>query len=66
MPLAHVVLHDRIAAAKSVLVSQPLEEPLRRVTLLAVRATIFLEDPVDDAGEPIQLGTMGRTTPAVR
>ena len=53
-----IFLHDRVAAGKAVLVAQPLEDPVRRVPLLArhVRVGVDLKDRVDDAGEPVQLG----------
>ena len=49
------------------LVPQPLEDPVRRVALLArhVRIRVRLQDRVDDAGEPIQLGPPDRLGPPV-
>ena len=49
------------------LVPQPLEDPMRRVALLArhVRIRVRLQDRVDDAGEPVQLGPPDRLRPAV-
>ena len=35
IPLAHIVLDDRVATGKPVLVAQPVEHPLGRMTLLA-------------------------------
>ena len=63
----HMVLHDRVAAAEPVLVAQPLEDSVRRVPLLArhVRGRVSLKDRVDDAGEPVQLGSPDRLRPAV-
>jgi hypothetical protein len=51
----HVVLHDRQPAAISVLGAQPLEDPLRGVSLLRWTALIILQDPIDDAHERAQL-----------
>ena len=53
--LAHVILHDGVAAGEPVLVPQPLENPLGRVTLLAALADIVPQPLVDDLGEPVQL-----------
>ena len=66
-PGTHIVLHDGIAAAEPVLVPQPLEDPVRRVALLAryVRIRVRLQDRVDDTGEPVQLGPPDRLRPAV-
>ena len=52
-----VVLHDRVAAREPVLVPKPLEDPMRRVPLLArhIRGPVRLKDRVDDAGEAFQL-----------
>ena len=63
--LADIVLNDRVAAGEPVLVSKPLEYLLRRVPLLAVRAPILFEDPVDDAREWIELRSPRRAAPSV-
>ena len=58
LPLrADVVLGDRVAAREPVLVPQTLEDPIRRVPLLAwhIRGPVRLQDRVDDAGEALQL-----------
>ena len=49
------------------LVAKALEYPVRRVALLArhVRIRVRLQDRVDDAGEPVQLGPPDRLRPAV-
>ena len=54
-----------MVAGESVLVPEALEDLLRRVALLAVIPLIVLEDPVDDAGERIELRTPRRTAPPV-
>ena len=62
-----IILHDRIPAREPVLVAQPLENPVRRVPLLArhVRIGVRLQDRVDDAGEPVQLRPPHRLPPPV-
>ena len=64
-PLVHVVLYDRDPAGISVLVSQPLEDPLRGMLLLGRLTLIFLQDPVNDPEERIQLGARRRPAPPV-
>jgi hypothetical protein len=54
-PLVHVVLYDRNPAGIAVLVSQPLEDPLGGMLLLGRLPLIFLQDPIDDPEEGIQL-----------
>ena len=49
-PARHVVLHDRDAAREAVLVAQPLENPLRGVTLLLRPILVGRQDRIDDAG----------------
>ena len=63
----HIVLHDGVTAAEPVLVAKTLEDPVRRVTLLArhVRIRVRLQDRVNDAGEPVQLGPPDRLRPPV-
>ena len=58
---------DRVAAGKPVLVPQTLENPMRRVPLLArhVRIRVRLQDRVDDAGEPVQLRPPYRLRPPI-
>ena len=53
--LAHIVLHDRVAAAEPVLGAKPVEDTLGRVALLAGLVGIVLQPLVDDLGEPVQL-----------
>ena len=62
-----IVLHDRVAAREPVLVLQPLEDPIRRVPLLArhIRVRVRLQDRVDDAGEALQLRPPHRLRPAI-
>ena len=58
--LAHIVLHDRVAAAEPVLGAKPVENALGRVALLAQLLQILLQPLVDDLGEPVQLRTPNR------
>ena len=62
-----IILHDRVAAAEPVLVAQTLEDPMRRVPLLArhVRIRVRLQDRVDDVGEPVQLRPPHRSGPPI-
>ena len=66
-PGTHIVLHDGVTAAEPVLVAKTLEDPVRRVQLLArhLRIRVRLQDRVDDAGEPVQLRPPHRLGPAV-
>ena len=50
---ADVVLHNGDLARKAVLITQPLEYPLRCVTLLLRTILILFQDTVDNTG-PIQ------------
>ena len=63
--LPDVVLDDGVLADEPILVPQPLEDPLRRVALLPGNAQVRLQDPVDDAGEGLQLGLPGWILPPV-
>ena len=63
--LSHVVLDYGVLAAEPILVPEPLEDALRRVALLPGNAQIRLQDPVDDAGEGLQLGAAERNLPPV-
>ena len=53
--LAHIVLHDRVAAAEPVLGAKPVEDTLGRVALLAQLLQILLQPLIDDLSEPVQL-----------
>ena len=59
-PFAHVVLDDRVAAGKSMLVPKPFEHPFGRVALLAVNRTVIFQYTVDDIRKRIQLRTQRR------
>jgi hypothetical protein len=65
LALAHVILHDRVAAGEAMLGLEPLEHPLRRVPLLAVDLAIPLQPAVDDPGKGIQLRPLHRCGPPV-
>ena len=51
----NVSLDRRVAALETVLVSQPLKNTLGGMSLLAVRAKVFQQPLVDEAGETVQL-----------
>ena len=61
----HVVFDDRIAAGETMLVPQPLEDPLGGVPPFTMYLPIRLQDPVDDAGKRIQLGASRRPATAI-
>jgi len=63
--LPHVILHDRIAAGEPVLITKPLEHPLRRVPLLAMNLPIAVQPSVYDPGEGIQLRPFDRRRPPI-
>ena len=63
--LPHVILDDGVSAAEAVFVPQALEDTLGGVALLPGKPEIILQDPVDDGGEGLQLGTLGGTLPPV-
>ena len=58
--LSDVVLDRGVSAVETVLVPETLEDALGRVALLPGTPEVVLQDPVDDAGEGLQLGTPGR------
>ena len=64
-PLPYVVLDYGVLARESMLAPQTLVEALGRVALLAGNLEIIFQNPVDDAGERLQLGAAGRVLPPV-
>jgi hypothetical protein len=60
-----IVLHDRDPARKAILITQPLEDPLRGVPLLLRTLLILFQDAIDNTDEGIQLRTGRRTRPHV-
>jgi len=60
-----IILHHRVAAAKAMLVAQPLEDPLRRVPLLHRPRPIGLHDRVDHRQQRPQLGLRHRHRPRI-
>ena len=63
--LANVILHDRVAAREPVLVTQPIEYPLRRVALLTRLANIIHQPLLDDRRIPVQLRSLDRCRPPI-
>ena len=47
VPFANVILHDRLLAREAMFVTKTLEDPLRRVPLLAVNRAILFQNAVD-------------------
>lgn len=63
--LAHVRLHDGVAAGEPVLLPQPVENPLRGVALLSRAVQVLAQPSVDDLGEPVELRPLDRRRPAI-
>src|SRR6188472_4578795 len=61
----HVVLDRRVAAPVAVLVTQPLEDPLRRMPLLGRYRGIVVQNLIDDPGEPVELRPRRRSAPPI-
>ena len=59
--LSDVVLDGGVSAVEPVIVPQPLEDALGGVALLPGAREVILQDPVDDAGEELQLGPSRRS-----
>src|SRR3954466_13509869 len=55
----NIVLHDRQPAGITVLVTQALKDPLRRVPLLRRTALVLLQDLIDDRHKASSLGRFG-------
>ena len=54
-PFANVILYDRLLAREAMFVAKTLEDPLRRVMLLAVNRSVLFQNTVDDIREGGQL-----------
>src|SRR3954466_12994275 len=61
----NIVLHDRQPAGITVLVTQALKDPLRRVPLLRRTALVLLQDLIDDRHKSIQLGPLRGVAPPI-
>ena len=59
--LPDVVLDSGVSTVVAVLVPEALEDALGRVALLPGAREVILQDPVDDAGEELQLGPSRRS-----
>ena len=59
-PFANAILHDRLLAREAMFVTKTLEDPLRRVPLLAVNRAILFQNAVDDIRERRQLRALRR------
>ena len=62
---ADVILHDGKPSREAMLITQPLEDPLRCVPLLLRALFILLQDAVDNADEGIELGADRRSPPDI-
>ena len=62
---AHVVLHDRVAARELMLVSEPIEDPLRRMPLLGRTSLILVQNRIDHTDPRIKLWTPDRLLPPI-
>ena len=62
---SHVILDDGVAARKAVLVAETVEDPLRRMALLAVNRAVIDQNTVNDSRERIQLRARRRLAAAV-
>lgn len=65
LSLPDVVLNDRVAASKTMLLTQTVEDALGSMALLAMHIPIALKPRVDDIGEPIQLRSLDRCSAPV-
>ncbi len=65
LPLAHVVLDDRVAAGKSMFITQPVKYPLGRMALLARHRPVLVKPPINDRGERVQLRASHRRLPPI-
>ena len=63
--LSDVVLDRGVSAVEPVLVPEPLEDALGGVALFLGASEVVLQDPVDDAGEGLQLGLSRRRLSAI-
>ena len=61
----HIVLHNRLAARESVLFSETIEDPLRRVPLLGGTCLVLFDNRVDHANPRPQLRTLHRLLPLI-
>jgi hypothetical protein len=60
LPLAHVILDDRVAAGEPALVSKPVEHLLGRVALPARHLSVLVQPSINGRDERIQLGQSDR------
>jgi hypothetical protein len=63
--LAHIFLHDGVAAGKPMLVPQPVENTPGRVTLLARAIGVLAQPLIDDLGEAVELRPFHRRRPPI-
>ena len=61
----NIILHDGDATGKAILITKPLKDPLRRMTLLLQTFGIVLKDLVDNTDKRIKLGPVRRLLAAI-
>ena len=54
-PFANIILHDGLLARETMFVAKALEDPLRRMALLAVNGAVLFQNTVNNICEGIQL-----------
>jgi hypothetical protein len=59
-PFANVILHDGLLTREAMFVAKTLEDPLRRMSLLAVNRSVLFQNKIDDVGEAVQLRALRR------
>ena len=59
-PFANVILDDGLSTREAMLIAKTLEDPFRRVTLLAMDRPVLHQNTIDDIREGVQLRTLRR------
>ena len=65
VPLAHVVLDDRVAAGKPMFVTKAIKNAFGRMTLLARDRPVLVKPPINDRDERVQLRASHRRLPPI-
>lgn len=63
--MPHILVHDRVATRKGILVPQPLPNPQCAMPLLGRPAPILFQNLIDDSDPRLQLWPPHRLMPAV-
>ena len=64
-PFPNVILDDGLPTREAMLVAKTLEDPLRRVALLAVNRSVLFQNTVNDSREGVQLRALRSLAAAV-